>query len=175
MFASHLDLLFCDTHPKNVYFQLHELRGSFQTSSQLQKFFQMVFARDQNCIYRDHVHPSCSKPIMLHCETLAVLDTTQNKPRDGLAVSYGNSGKQLDLQCSVVLDLGAFSKEEIPEQGAVLEFLGTQKHEQKDLFNFFSNCPIFKTSHSLSIVYILDSILIKTDSVLAFICPASNS
>lgn len=57
------------------------------------------------------------------------------------------------LQCSVVLVLGAFSEQEIPEQGPVLDFLATQMHEQKDLFNFL-NCAVSQMSPSLSIVRI---------------------
>lgn len=63
VFISHLDLLFCDTHTQNfiIYFQLDDQRGSFQTSSQSQKLSLTVFARDQNCIYRDYIPPSCQK------------------------------------------------------------------------------------------------------------------
>lgn len=68
----------------------------------------------------------------------------------------GILGSSWPLQCSVVLVLGTFSKQEIPEQGAVLDFLATQKHEQKDLSNFLLNCPVSQASHSLSIVHTFD-------------------
>lgn len=50
--------------------------------------------------------------------------------------------------------LGAISKQEIPEQGPVLDFLATQKHEQEDLSNYFLNFPVSQMSHSLSIIHI---------------------
>lgn len=81
---------------------------------------------------------------------------TSPRIRAGLAwlSLMGTLGSSWPLQCSVVLVLGATSKQEIPEQGPVLDFLATQKHEQEDLFNYFLNFPVSQMSHSFSIIHI---------------------